>query len=73
MEQGFDRTGELVASDHPSCSYVLGEHSGRPIFYHRAQVADSQLAAPPRVMGVREFNERTRDNPRQLHFAFPVD
>lgn len=37
MEQGFDRLGELVASDHASCSYVLGEHSGRPVFYHRAQ------------------------------------
>ena len=34
MEQGFDRFGELVSSDHQSCSYVLSEHNGRPVFYH---------------------------------------
>ena len=41
MEQGFDRLGKLVASDDPSCSYVLTEHSGRPAFYHSGQGIES--------------------------------
>lgn len=41
MEQGFDRLGQLVASDDPNCSYVLAEHSGRPVFYHSGQGIES--------------------------------